>query len=95
MAVLKLQHDRFQSAGAGSMRPRLYFGPLRLCSLYHVRHHRPVSAALTSSVIHVCVSIYVQNVESIQSSPSVRSIFVDIRTEGKNNNHDIIIIILP
>ena len=31
--ALKLQHDRFQSAGAGSMRPRLYSGPLRLCSL--------------------------------------------------------------
>ena len=26
--ALKLQHDRFQSAGAGSMRPRLYSGRL-------------------------------------------------------------------
>ena len=32
--ALKLQHDRFQSAGDGSMRPRLYSGPLGLCSLY-------------------------------------------------------------
>ena len=57
--ALKLQRERFQSAGAGSMRPRLYSGPLRLCSLYHVRQHRPMSAAITSSVVHVCVSIYV------------------------------------
>ena len=35
--ALKLQRDRFQAAaGDGSMRPRLYSGPLRLCSLYHV-----------------------------------------------------------
>ena len=49
--ALKLQHDRFQSVDAGSMRPRLYPGPLRLCSLYHVRQHLPVSVALTSSVV--------------------------------------------
>jgi len=32
--ALKLQHDSFQSATAGNMRPRLYSGPLRLYSLY-------------------------------------------------------------
>jgi len=39
--ALKLQHDCFHSAGAGSMRPRLYPGPLRLCSQYNVRQKRP------------------------------------------------------
>jgi len=42
-----------------------------------VRQHRPVSAALTSSVVHVtcvlCTYLCV-NVESTQSSPSVRSL---------------------
>ena len=53
--ALKLQRERFQSAGAGSMRPRLYSGPLRLCSLYHVRQHRPVSVALTLVMSYICV----------------------------------------
>jgi len=46
-------------------------------TLYVVRQHRPVSAALTSSVVHVtcvlCTYLCV-NVESTQSSPSVRSL---------------------
>jgi len=52
--ALKLHHDRFQSAGDGSMRPRLYPWPLGLCT-------SSVSAVNTSSVVglHVCVSVYV------------------------------------
>ena len=53
--ALKLQHDCFQSAGDGSMRPRLYSGPLRLCSLCHVRQNRPVSVALTLVMSYMCV----------------------------------------
>ena len=71
--ALKLQHDRFQAAGDGSMRPRLYPGPLGLCSLYHMRQHRPVSVALTLVMSYTCVYLCV-NVESTQSSPSVRSL---------------------
>jgi len=53
--ALKLHHDRFQSAGDGSMRPRLYPWSLGLCSLYHVRQHRPVSAELTLVLSYMCV----------------------------------------
>jgi len=53
--ALKLHHDHFQSAGESSMRPRLYPWPLGLCSLYHMRQHRPVSAELTLVLSYMCV----------------------------------------
>ena len=60
--ALKLHHDRFQSAVDGSMRPGVYPWPLGLCSLYHVRQHRPVSAALTLvlSCLSVCPSHFLK-----------------------------------